>query len=92
MPGHPGEEDTMTQRTIDERMYRYEFARPALGERFMANHGPESDAVSTAGERLVQLDTGWETGLRWFVVPEGASWLKLLDRGTSTRCDWVAFN
>ena len=81
----------MTQRTIDERTYRYEFARPALGERFLANHGPEGEAVSTAGERLALLDTGWETGLRWFVVPEGASGLELLDRGTATRCDWVAF-
>ena len=82
----------MTQMTIDERTYRYEFARPALGERFLANHYPKSEAVSTAGERLFLLDTGWETGLRWFVVPEGASGLKLLDRGTATRCDWVAFN
>ena len=82
----------MTQRIIDETTYRYEFARPALGERFLANHGPESEAVSTAGERLFLLDTGWETGLRWFVVPEGASGLKLLDRGTATRCDWVAFS
>ena len=81
----------MTQRTIDERMYRYEFARPALGERFLANHGPESEAVSTAGERLFLLDTGWETGLRWFVVPEGASYLSLLDRGTSNRFYRVAF-
>lgn len=82
----------MTQRTIDERTYRYEFARLALGERFLANHCPESEAVSTAGERLFLLDTGWETGLRWFVVPEGASGLKLIDRGTAARCDWVAFN
>ena len=81
----------MTQRVIDERTYRQSFSRPALGESFLANSGPESEAVSTKGERLVQLDTGWETGLRWFVVPEGASELSLLDRGTSTRCDWVAF-
>ena len=81
----------MTQRTIDERMFRLGFARPALGESFAANHGPESEAVSTEGERLFQLDTGWETGLRWFVVPEGASGLALLDGGTATRCDCVAF-
>ena len=81
----------MTQRVIDERTYRQSFSRPALGESFLANHGPASEAVSTAGERLFHLDTGWETGLRWFVVPEGASELTLLDRGTASRCDWVAF-
>ena len=80
--------------TIDEREYRYNFPRPALGENFRANHSSapvgKLDTLPT-GEEVIDLYTGWEDGDRWFVVPAGASRLELVSRGSATRCDTVRF-
>lgn len=80
---------------IDEKRYSYSFSRPALGETFRANGGfkirPELTDQLSSGELVVDLDTGWESGVRWFVVPAGATRLELVDRGTPTRCDLVRF-
>ena len=80
--------------TIDERDYRYNFPRPALGEIFRANHSSapvgKLDTLPT-GEEVIDLYTGGEDGDRWFVVPAGASRLELVSHGTPHRCGLVRF-
>ena len=79
-----------------EADYNYSFSRPALGENFRANHcnpllGAGMQDVLASGEEVLELDTGWETGLRHFVVPVGAIRLELVERGSAWRCDLVRF-
>ena len=84
------------QQVIDEADYKYSFARPALGETFRANHstaaiGQGAIDILQSGEEVIELDTGWESGLRHFVVPRGSSSLELVDSGSPHRCDLVRF-
>lgn len=81
---------------VSERDYRYSFSRPALGETFRANHSAAPVGrgvldVLSSGEEVIELDTGWETGLRHFVVPLGATKFELVDSGSPHRCDLVRF-
>ena len=81
-------------KSVNEENQKLGFVRPKIGSPFLANYClfvEEPHAVSTEGEPLLQLDTGWEGGLRWFVVPAGATTLSLVDPGTSARCDRIKF-